>query len=243
VLITGASSGIGARFARIVAREGAAVVIGARRLERLQALHDEIVAAGGRALAVALDVIDEASVVAAYDAAEAAFGPVDGVVANAGVNSEGRAVDLDVADFDQIFAVNVRGVFLTAREGARRMRAAGTAERGRIVLISSITARMVTPGTAAYSASKAAVSHMGRLLAREWARSGPNVNMLSPGYIRSELAGDWFETEGGRKQMATWPRRRLLDDDALDSTLLYLLSDASKGVTGSDFTIDDGQSL
>jgi NAD(P)-dependent dehydrogenase (short-subunit alcohol dehydrogenase family) len=117
------------------------------------------------------------------------------------------------------------------------------AERGRIVLISSITARMVTPGTAAYSASKAAVSHMGRLLAREWARSGPNVNMLSPGYIRSELAGDWFETEGGRKQMATWPRRRLLDDDALDSTLLYLLSDASTGITGSDFTIDDGQSL
>jgi NAD(P)-dependent dehydrogenase (short-subunit alcohol dehydrogenase family) len=220
VLITGASSGIGARFAEVTAGEGAAVV-----------------------LAVAMDVSDEGSVIAAYDAAEAAFGPVTSVVANAGVQAEGRAMDLDVAAFDQLFAVNVRGVFLTAREGARRMRAAGVSERGRIVLISSITARMQTSGTVAYSASKAAVSHMGRLMAREWARSGPNVTILSPGYIRSELAGDWFETEGGQKHMATWPRRRMLDEDALDAMLVYLLSDESKGVTGSDFTIDDGQSL
>lgn len=243
VLITGASSGIGARFARIVARQGAAVVIGARRLDRLRAVSEEIVAAGGRCLAVALDVADEASVIAAYEAAEAAFGPVDGVVASAGIQVEGLATDIAIEDFDQVFAVNVRGVFLTAREGARRMRAAGIAERGRIVLISSITAKMVTPGVTPYSASKAAVSHMGRLLAREWARSGPNVNTLSPGYIQSELAGDWFETEGGAKQMAKWPRRRMLDEDALDPMLLYLLSDASRGVTGSDFTVDDGQSL
>lgn len=243
VLITGASSGIGARFARIVAAEGAAVVIGARRVDRLQALRDEIVAAGGRALAVPLDVADEASTIAAYDAAEAAFGPVDGVVANAGVQVEGLATDIAVEDFDQVFAVNVRGVFLTAREGARRMREAGVAERGRIVLVSSITAKMVTPGVTAYSASKAAVSHMGRHLAREWARQGPNVNNLCPGYIKSELAGDWFDTEGGHKQMSKWPRRRILDEDALDPMLVYLLSDESKGVTGADFTIDDGQSL
>lgn len=242
VLVTGASSGIGARFARIVAREGAAVVIGARRADRLEALRDEIIADGGRALAVSLDVADEASVIAAYDAAEAAFGPVTGVVANAGVNYEGRALDLDIEDFDQLFSVNVRGVFLTAREGARRMRAAGVAEQGRIVLISSITAQMHTPGTVAYSASKAAVTHMGRLLAREW-KSGPNVNLLSPGYIRSELSGDWFDTEEGARHIATWPRRRMLDEDSLDATLLYLLSDASRNVTGSDFVIDDGQSL
>jgi NAD(P)-dependent dehydrogenase (short-subunit alcohol dehydrogenase family) len=243
VLITGASSGIGARFARIVAAEGAAVVIGARRVQRLEALRDAIIADGGRALAVALDVSDEASTIAAYDAAEAAFGPVDGVVANAGIQAEGLAADLAVADFDQVFAVNVRGVFLTAREGARRMRKAGISERGRIVIVSSITAKMVTPGVTAYSASKAAVSHLGRHLAREWARHGPNVNNLCPGYIKSELAGDWFETEGGAKQISTWPRRRILDEDALDPMLVYLLSDESKGVTGSDFTIDDGQSL
>ena len=243
VLITGASSGIGARFAKVTAQEGAAVILAARRVDRLEALRDEIVAAGGRALAVAMDVSDEASVIAAYDAAQTAFGPVTSVVANAGVQAEGRAMDLDIDAFDQLFAVNVRGVFLTAREGARRMRANDVAQQGRIVLISSITAQMHTAGTVAYSASKAAVTHMGKLLAREWARSGPNVTILSPGYIRSELAGDWFETEGGKKHMATWPRRRILDEDALDSMLIYLLSDESRGVTGSDFTIDDGQSL
>ena len=243
VLITGASSGIGARFAKVTAREGAAVILAARRVDRLEALRDEIIAAGGRALAVAMDVSDEASVIAAYDAAQTAFGPVTSVVANAGVQAEGRAMDLDIDAFDQLFAVNVRGVFLTAREGARRMRANDVAQQGRIVLISSITAQMHTAGTVAYSASKAAVTHMGKLLAREWARSGPNVTILSPGYIRSELAGDWFETEGGKKHMATWPRRRILDEDALDSMLIYLLSDESRGVTGSDFTIDDGQSL
>lgn len=222
VLITGASSGIGARFARIVAAEGAAVVIGARRIDRLEALRDAIVADGGKALAVSLDVADEASTIAAYDAAEAVFGPVDGVVANAGVTTEGLAADISVEDFDQVFAVNVRGVFLTAREGARRMRTAGVAERGRIVVVSSITAKMVTPGVTAYSASKAAVSHLGRHLAREWARTGPNVNNLCPGYIKSELAGDWFDTEGGHKQMSKWPRRRILDKDALDPMLIYL---------------------
>lgn len=243
VLITGASSGIGAGFAQVVAREGAAVVLAARRLDRLEALRDEIVQSGGRALAVAMDVSDEASVIAAYDAAEAAFGSVTSVVANAGVQAEGRAMDLDIAAFDQLFAVNVRGVFLTAREGARRMLAAEVSDQGRIVLISSITAQMRTTGTVAYSASKAAVTHMGKLMAREWARSGPNVTILSPGYIQSELAGDWFDTEAGKKHMAQWPRRRMLDEDALDSMLVYLLSDESRGVTGSDFTIDDGQSL
>lgn len=243
MLITGASSGIGMRFARIAAGAGAAVVIGARRTERLDALAREIEDAGGKALAVPVDVADEASLIAAYDAAEAMFGPVAGVVANAGINAEGRALDLDVADFDRLFAVNVRGVFLTAREGARRMKAAGVAETGRIVLISSITAQMRTTGTVAYSASKAAVTHMGKLLAREWARSGPNVNILSPGYIASELAGDWFETDGGRRQIATWPRRRTLDDDTLDAMLLYLLGEESRNVTGSDFVVDDGQSL
>lgn len=243
VLITGASSGIGARFGRLCAAAGAAVVIGARRADRLQAVRDDILATGGRVLAVPLDVSDEASIIAAYDAAEATFGPVDSVVANAGVNIEGRALDMTAASWDQIFAVNVRGVFLTAREGARRMRAADIAERGRIVLVSSITARMHTTGTVAYSASKAAVTHMGKLLAREWARSGPNVNLLSPGYIASELAGEWFESEGGRKHIATWPRRRMLDEDALDETLTYLLSDASRNVTGADFVVDDGQSL
>ena len=243
VLITGASAGLGYRFARFCAAAGAAVVIGARRADRLEALRDELVGAGARALTVLLDVADEASTIAAYDAAEAAFGPIDSVVANAGINIEGRALDVGVDDWNRLFGINVRGAFLTAREGARRMRAAGIAERGRIVLVSSITAQMRTPGTVAYSTSKAAVSHLGRLLAREWARSGPNVNLLSPGYIASDLAADWFASEGGERQIATWPRRRMLEADALDETLLFLLSDASRNITGSDMVVDDGQSL
>lgn len=242
VLITGASSGIGERFSRCVAGEGAAVVLGARRIDRLTKLRDEIITAGGRALAVPLDVADEASVIAAYDAAESSFSRVNGVVANAGITVEGRATDLAISEFDRLFATNVRGAFLTVREGARRMHTAGD-DSGRIVLISSITAQMHSAGTVAYSASKAAVTHMGRVLAKEWARSGPNINVLSPGYIASELAADWFESEKGKKHITMWPRRRLLEDDALNEMLVYLLSDASRNVTGSDFIIDDGQSL
>lgn len=243
VLVTGASSGLGAHFAQVAAAAGASVVAGARRVDRLAALADTIRADGGRIETVALDVTDEASVEAAFAAAEARFGPVTGVVANAGINVQGRAVDLAVDEFDRLFATNVRGVFLTARTAARQLQAVDRGAEGRIVLISSITAQMQSSGIVAYSASKAAVTHLGRCLAKEWARGGPNVNTLSPGYIRSELASDWFDSEAGQRQMARWPRRRLLEEDALDATLLYLLSDASVGVTGSDFVIDDGQSL
>ena len=243
VFISGASSGLGARFARVVAAAGGRVVVGARRVERLAVLVSEIEALGAQALAVPLDVADERSVEAAYDAAEARFGTVASVVCNAGITAEGRAVDLPISEWDRVFATNVRGAFLTARAGARRLQAGGCGAEGRIVLISSITARIRTNGLVAYSTSKAAVVHLASLLAKEWARTGPNVTCISPGYIHSELAGDWFETEGGQKQIARWPRRRLLEEDTLDAMLLYLLSDASAGVTGSNFTIDDGQSL
>lgn len=243
VLVTGASSGLGARFARIAAAAGAKVVAGARRVDRIAELVRTIDADGGEAIAVSLDVTDEASVRAAYNAAEERFGKVDSVVANAGVNATGRATELSVDEFDAVFAVNVRGVFLTAREAAKRLQAAGQGARGRIVLISSITAHMQTNGTAPYSASKAAVTHLGKMLAKEWARTGPNVSVVSPGYIRTELAGDFFDSDAGQKQIERWPRRKLLDADALDATMLYLLSDASAGVTGSEFVIDDGQSL
>lgn len=243
VFVTGASAGLGERFARLAASEGAAVIIGARRTDRLEALAREIEREGGRCLPVPLDVADEGSVRRALAAGEEAFGPITGMVANAGIHKTGLALDIAIEDFDDLFAVNVRGVFMVAREAARRMLAAGRAEEGRIVLISSITDRMTTPGLVAYSASKAAVSHMGRMLAREWARTGPNVSILAPGYIQTELAGDWFTTEAGHRQMSKWPRRRLLNPEALDEALVWLLSDASANVTGSELVVDDGQSL
>jgi len=244
-LVTGASSGLGAHFARILAASGASVVLAARRAERLQALEAEIRGAGGRAVAISLDVADEASTIAAYDAAEAAFGPVDTIIANAGMNAEGPVTTLPIDEFDQVVAVNLRGVFLTVREGAKRLIAGGSREtqRGRVVIISSITAQSVSPGVAVYSATKAAVLQMGKVMARDWARQGVNVNMICPGYIKTELNQDWFESEGGAKLVDSFPRKRLMDATDLDATLLYLAADASRAVTGAAFTIDDGQSL
>lgn len=244
-LVTGASSGIGRRFATILAQAGAAVVIGARRVEMLADLERAIVARGGRARAVAMDVEDEKSIVAAFDAGADTFGPVDTVIANAGMNAAGSALGLDAEALDRLLSVNVRGVFLTAREGARRMVAAGSVEsgRGRIVLISSITGAWVPAGTAAYAASKAAVNQMGRALANDWAGKGINVNVLAPGYMMTELTDSMWELPMGQKLLQRFPRHRIMSAAALDPMLLYLASDASAEVTGSVFTIDDGQTL
>ncbi|MED5544353.1 MAG: SDR family NAD(P)-dependent oxidoreductase [Pseudomonadota bacterium] len=242
-LVTGASSGLGAHVARMAARRGAKVALLARRKEALARVVAEIGEKGGVALAVAGNVAREEDLIAAFDRIEAHFGSVNSVLVNAGMNRSGKALDLGVEDFDAVFAVNVRGAFLTAREAARRMVAAGCAQDGRIVLVSSITAQTQGSGLVAYSASKAAVSHLGRLLANEWVRTGPNVNVISPGYFASELAGDWFETEAGQRQVTAMPRRRLMDEDALDTTLLHLLSAESRCITGADIRIDDGQTL
>jgi len=244
-LVTGASSGLGHRFAQILAASGASVVIGARRTDLLDTLRRDIERGGGRVLAVPMDVADEASVIAAYDAAEAAFGPVDTVIANAGINAAGSALGLAVEDFDRVMAVNLRGVFLTVREGARRMVAAGSpdAANGRITIISSITAHHVSAGVAAYSATKAAVAQLGRSLARDWANKGINVNILCPGYIATELNTDIWDGPMGKALLARFPRQRVMDAEALDPMLLYLSSDASRQITGGVFTLDDGQTL
>lgn len=241
-LITGASSGLGAHFAEVFVAAGARVVIGARRIDRVEALAAKL---GDNALPVAIDVTDEASIAAAYDAAEAHFGTIDTVIANAGVANGGRSIDVAPAALRQTIETNFTGVLLTAREGAKRLIAAGSREsgRGRIVLIGSITAHVTGHGDSAYAASKAAVAHLGRNLAREWVRQGINVNVLQPGYIQTEIAGDWFDTEGGAKQVAGWHRRRFMPIDVLDPQLLYFASDASAMVTGSVIDIDDGQSL
>ena len=244
-LITGASSGLGRRFAKVMAARGAKVALAARRADRLESLAAEIAAAGGVATAVTMDVTDEASIVAGFDAAEAALGPIDTVIANAGMNHEGLAVEISAAAFDEVMAINVRGVFLTAREGARRMFAGGSkaSKRGRIVLISSIGAQKVLPALTAYCTSKAAVLMMGKAMAREWVNRGVNVNIVCPGFIETELNDDWFASDGGKSQIAGFPRRRLMAEDDLDAMVLFLSSDASRAVTGSVFTLDDGQTL
>ena len=245
ILITGASSGLGAHFARLCAGHGAKLVLAARRKDKLDAIVEELAASGAEVVAVACDVEDESQIIATFNAAESALGPINVVINNAGMNLEGLAVELASDDFDKVMRVNVRGVFLVAREAAKRMIARGPeiAKQGRIVNIASIGAHTVLPGLAAYCASKAAVVQMTKALAREWARVGISVNAVCPGYIETEINADWFGTEGGQRQIKSFPRRRLMSATDLDATMLMLASPGAGAITGSIFTLDDGQSL
>jgi NAD(P)-dependent dehydrogenase (short-subunit alcohol dehydrogenase family) len=242
-LVTGASSGLGARMAEALAAAGAKVVAGARRVDRLDALARKLTAAGGTVLPVELDVEREDSIKAAYDRAEAAFGTVDIVIANAGLNAQGASVDLPAADLSQLVRVNIEGVYLTAREGARRLIASEDPGRGRIVLVGSVGSLRPLAGLTAYSMSKAAVAMMGKGFAREWARWGVNVNTICPGWIATELNEDWLAGEAGQKLVKGFPRRRVMSPQDLDGLVLFLASDASASITGGVFSIDEGQVL
>ena len=244
-VVTGAGSGLGRRFATVLSEAGAAVALMGRREDRLRAEVERLEQAGGRAIAIPLDVSDTAAIGPALDKAEAALGPLSILVNNAGVGGQGMALDITVEDWDQTFDVNVRGVFFTAREAARRMIASGVAEAGeaRIVNIASTLATTPQPGLAAYCGSKAAVAMLTKTLAREWARKKIAVNAICPGYIETEINAHWFAEEGGKKQIASFPRRRIMDEDVLDETLLLLCGKSGAAITGSLFTIDDGQSL
>ncbi|ACG78028.1 short-chain dehydrogenase/reductase SDR [Phenylobacterium zucineum HLK1] len=240
-VITGASGGLGEHFARLLAREGAAVAVTARRIEKIEALAAELSSGGARALALPLDVADADAIGPAFERIERELGPIDVLVNNAGVGGEGLALELSVEAFDNTFAVNVRGTYFAAVEAARRMIARGA--EGRIVNIASIASHTVLPGLSAYCASKAAVGMLTKSLAREWARRGVAVNALCPGYIETDINAAWWPTEGGQKQLRGFPRRRLMQASDLDAAFLMLAGPAAGAITGSLITVDDGQSL
>lgn len=244
-VITGASGGLGAHFARLLASQGAAVAVTARRLELVEALAGELVADGCKAMALRLDVADPHAIGPALDEIETALGPLSILVNNAGVGGAGLALEIPLEEWDNTFAVNVRGTFVAAREAARRMIANGAADQGqaRIVNIASIASHTLLPGLSAYCASKAAVAMLTKALAREWARRGIAVNALCPGYIETDINADWFTTEGGQKQIERFPRRRLMEPTDLDAAFLMLAGAAARAITGSVITVDDGQSL
>ncbi|MDX5331291.1 MAG: SDR family NAD(P)-dependent oxidoreductase [Caulobacteraceae bacterium] len=242
-VVTGASGGLGEHFARLLAGAGAQVALCARRTERIAALASELGEASARAYQ--LDVADAAAIARVFEQVRADLGPVDILVNNAGVSGEGRALDLTPEQWDQAFAVNVRGVFFCAQAAARQMIESDAASRGggRIVNIASIAAHTVLPGLAAYNTSKAAVGMMTRSLAREWARRQIAVNALCPGYVETDINRDWFATEGGQAQIAGFPRRRLMDARRLDEAFMLLAGPAASAITGTLITVDDGQSL
>jgi NAD(P)-dependent dehydrogenase (short-subunit alcohol dehydrogenase family) len=233
-LITGATSGLGARFAEVLAAHGAEVVVTGRRVDRLKALCDKI---GPKARAIALDVTNAQSIAACL--AEA--GPIDVLVNNAGLNVQARAVDVQEADYDLIMNTNVKGAFMMAQAVGKQMIARKMG--GRIVNVASIGAFKALPGLTVYSMSKAAVAMMTQGLAREWARHEINVNALCPGFILTEINQAWFDTEGGQQQIKGFPRRRVGEAKDLDGALLLLASKESRFITGSLFTLDDGQLL
>jgi NAD(P)-dependent dehydrogenase (short-subunit alcohol dehydrogenase family) len=244
-IVTGASGGLGAHFARVLAREGAAVALAARRLDKVEAIAAELNAAGHKAMAMRLDVADAHAIAPAFDAIQAALGPVSILINNAGVSGEGAALDLSIEDFDNAIAVNVRGVFFAAQAAAKLMLASGVAERGegRILNIGSVNGTVNVPGLAAYCGSKAAVAMITRVMAREWARRGISVNALGPGYILSGINSAWFDSEGGQAQLKRFPKRRLMQEEDLDAALLMLTGPPARAITGSLFIIDDGQML
>jgi NAD(P)-dependent dehydrogenase (short-subunit alcohol dehydrogenase family) len=240
-LVTGATSGLGRRFALILARAGADVAITGRRTDRLETLKVEIEAMGRKALPVALDVTDRESISACVKAAEEKLGPVDILVNNAGMNVEAMAHEVTPEGYDTMFDTNVRGAFFMAQAVAIRMMLRSAP--GRIINIASIGAFTQLPGLVVYTMTKAAIAMMTKSLAKEWARKQINVNAICPGFIETELNSEWFQTDGGQRQIKSFPRRRLGLESDLDGTLLLLASDHSRFITGSLFTADDGQSL
>lgn len=244
-LVTGASSGLGARFAKVLAKAGAQVVLASRRVERLKELRAEIEADGGAAHVVALDVTDYGSIKSAIAHAETEAGPIDILVNNSGVSTTQRLVDVTPEDYAFVMDTNQRGAFFVAQETAKRMiaRNKGDSKRQhRIINIASVAGLKIVPQIGIYCISKAAVVHMTKAMAVEWGRYGINTNAVCPGYISTEINADHFATEQGQQLINMLPRKRLGQPEYLDGLLLLLASDESQFINGAIVAADDGMS-
>jgi len=244
--VTGASSGLGAQFARALARAGAGVVLASRRLERLKDLRAQIEGEGGDAHVVALDVTSIDSIKSAVAHAETEMGSIDILVNNSGVSTTQRIQDVSEEEYDFIFDTNVKGAFFVAQEVGKRMlarargAAPGTYTGGRIINIASMAGLKVLPQIGTYCMSKAAVIQMTKVLALEWGRFGINVNAICPGYIDTEINHHHWQTEQGRKLMQMLPRKRVGQPEDLDALIVMLASNQSHFINGAVIAADDG---
>jgi 3-oxoacyl-[acyl-carrier protein] reductase len=239
-LVTGASSGLGWRFAEVLAAHGASVVLAARRMERLEDLKARIVARGGRAETVALDVTERDRIAHAFEAAEQAFGTVTLLINNAGVSGGKRVLDMSDEDWRDVLGINLDAVWFAAHEAARRMVAAE--KPGAIINIASLLAFRVSPTLSAYAVAKAGVRQLTAALAVELARHRIRVNAIAPGYILTEINRDFFSTSKGEALIKTIPQRRIGEPADLDGTLLLLASSRAAGfMTGTTIVVDGGQ--
>ena len=244
--VTGASSGLGAQFAKTLSAAGAGVVLAARRIERLKALRAEIESEGGDAHVVGLDVTDPDSIRAAVAHAETEMGAIDILVNNSGVGGTQKLTDVTPDDYDHIMGTNTRGAFFVAQEVAKRMiarskgEAPGTYTGGRIVNVASMAGLRVFPQIGVYCMSKAAVVQMTKAMALEWGKFGINVNAICPGYIDTEINHHHWETEQGKKLVQMLPRKRIGKPEDLDALLVLLASGESHFVNGAVIAADDG---
>ena len=241
-LVTGASSGLGRRFAKVLASQGAKVVLCARSTDKLEAVKSEIEFDRGRAVCVALDVSNSAGIAKAFDAAEAAFGTVTILVNNAGIAIPGRAIDMKHDDWRTVLSVNLDAVWFVAQEAARRMAAAG--KPGTIINTASILSYLVGHGMASYAVAKAGVVQATKSLALEVARHNIRVNAIAPGYVLTEINRSFFDTDAGQATIQNIPQKRIGDPSDLDGTLLLLAATkASSFMTGTTIVIDGGHMM
>jgi NAD(P)-dependent dehydrogenase (short-subunit alcohol dehydrogenase family) len=238
-LVTGASSGLGARFATVLAENGAAVALVARRAERLADLKTKIEAAGGKAVAIEADVLDRAAMTRAFDQAERALGTVTILVNNAGVAHADRAVEMAQEKWRHVLSTNLDAVFYWAQEGARRMLAAK--RQGAIVNIASVLAFGVSKGVIAYTTAKAGVVQITKAMGLELAFKGVRVNAIAPGWFVTEINRDYLESPEGKKLTRDIPVGRFGQDGDLDGALLLLASDAGRYIAGATIVVDGGQ--
>jgi len=239
-LVTGASSGLGRHFALVLARAGAKVAICARRSDKLEALAEEIAAAGGRALPLVMDVTERATIVEAFAHAETELGTPDILVNNAGVALDKASLEQSEEEWDRVVDTDLKGAWLVACEAARRLIAAE--KGGSIINVASILGLRGSARVSAYGAAKAGLINLTSSLAAEWARYDIRVNALCPGYIVTDLNREFLESPLGEKLKKRVPQRRFGRLQDLDGPLLLLASDASLWMTGSALVVDGGQS-
>jgi 3-oxoacyl-[acyl-carrier protein] reductase len=238
-LVTGASSGLGTQFASALADNGAAVVLVARRADRLLDLQQSIEAAGGRALAAEADVTDRTAMTAAFDAAEKAFGTVTILVNNAGIAHSGRAVDMPPEEWRKVLSIDLDAVFYWAQEAARRMLAAKS--KGAIINIGSVLSFGVSKGVVAYATAKAGVVQLTKALSAELAFKGVRVNAIAPGWFVTEINDNYLMSDAGTAIKREIPMGRFGNAGELDGALLLLASDAGAYITGATIVVDGGQ--